>query len=108
MKTRIIAVFSVLAAVVVFALLLSAQDVTTIHIEKGEKTVIAVPDMRGTGAAQQYMDVFNKTLWDELDNSGTFRMVPKTSYPLNLPQQPSDFKPPALFSEWAQIGRAHV
>jgi len=29
-------------------------------------------------------------------------MVPKTSYPLNLPQQPSDFKPPVLFSEWAR------
>jgi TolB protein len=102
MKTRIIAVFSVLATALVGVLLLSAQSVTRIDIVKGERTVIAVPDMRGTGAAQQYMDTFNKTLWDELDNSGFFRMVPKTSYPLNLPQQPSDFRPPTLFSEWVR------
>src|SRR5678816_1941790 len=102
MKTRMIAVFSVLGAALVCVFLLSAQDVTTITITKGERPSIAVADMRGSGAAQQYMDTFNKTLWDELDNSGTFRMVPKTSYPLNLPQQPSDFKPPTLFSEWAQ------
>jgi TolB protein len=102
MKTRIIAVFCLLTVVLVCAFLLSAQDVTTLNIVKGERTVIAVADMRGTGAAQQYVDVFNKTLWDELDNSGFFRMVPKTSYPLNLPQQPTDFKPPVLFSEWAR------
>jgi TolB protein len=101
MKTRIIAVFSALAAVLVSALLLTAQD-ARISIVKGEKPVIAVADMRGSGAAQQYMDVFNKTLWDELDNTGQIRLAPKTSYPLTLPQQPGDFKPPALFSEWAR------
>ncbi|HSP67488.1 MAG TPA: DPP IV N-terminal domain-containing protein [Bryobacteraceae bacterium] len=102
MKTRMIAVFSVLGAALVCVFLLSAQDVTTITITKGERPSIAVADMRGSGAAQQYMDTFNKTLWDELENSGALRMVPKTSYPLNLPQQPGDFKPPVLFSEWAR------
>ncbi|HEY2843255.1 MAG TPA: hypothetical protein VGJ09_06380 [Bryobacteraceae bacterium] len=103
MKTRTIGVFSVLAAVLVCAFLLPAQDdITTIRIKTGERPAIAVADMRGTGAAQQFMDVFNKTLWDELDNSGSLRLVPKTSYPLNLPQQPGDFKPPVLFSEWAR------
>jgi TolB protein len=101
MKTRTIAVFSALAAVLVGALLLTAQD-ARINIVKGEKPVIAVTDMRGSGAAQQYMDVFNKTLWDELDTTGQIRLAPKTSYPLTLPQQPGDFKPPALFSEWAR------
>ena len=70
MKTRIIAVFSVLAAVVVFALLLSAQDVTTIHIEKGEKTVIAVPDMRGTGAAQQSLGAADGPGWTKRQHCG--------------------------------------
>jgi len=103
MKTRILAGFSALAAALVCAFLLTAQDVTTITItKKGERPSIAVADMRGSGVAQQYMDTFNKTLWDELDNSGALRMVPKTSYPLNLPQQPGDFKPPVLFSEWAR------
>jgi TolB protein len=60
---------------------------------KGGKGVMAVPEMRGTGAAQQFMPVFNQTLWDELDGSGLFRMAPRTSYPLNVPQRPEDWMP---------------
>ena len=104
MKTRHInLLLGTAGLVILFAFVLAGQvDVTGVISKKAEKPSIAVADMRGTGAAQQYMDTFNKTLWDELENSGYFRMVPKTSYPLNLPQQPSDFKPPALFSEWAR------
>jgi TolB protein len=102
MKTRTISVFCALAAVLVCAILLSAQGVTTITIRKGELPVIAVTDMHGAGASEQYMDAFNKTLWEELDNTGQIRLAPKTSYPLELPQQPTDFKPPALFSSWTQ------
>ncbi|MCU1340024.1 MAG: domain protein beta Propeller [Bryobacterales bacterium] len=101
MKTRHIAVFSALAAVLVGAIVLGAQD-ARIEIIKGDRPVIAVADMHGSGAAQQYMDQFNKTLWDELDNTGQLRLAPKTSYPLEVPQQPSDFKPPALFSIWTR------
>jgi TolB protein len=66
-----------------------------IIIEKGEKPSIAVPDFRGSGAAQPFMATFNSTLWNELQNSGQLKMVPKTVYPLSVPQQPADFKPPA-------------
>src|SRR6185312_3833074 len=48
------------------------------------------------------MDVFNKTLWDELENSGQIKLAPKTSYPLQVPQQDSDFKPPVMFSDWTR------
>ena len=58
--------------------------------------------MHGSGAAEQYMDAFNKTLWDELAYSGQIQLAPKTSYPLQLPQQPSDFKPPVMFSDWTR------
>jgi TolB protein len=103
MKTRTISVFCALAGVIIGAVLLSAQaDVTTIKIIKGELPVIAVADMHGTGAAEQYMDAFNKTLWDELANSGQIKLAPKTSYPLQLPQQASDFKPPVMFSDWTR------
>jgi TolB protein len=103
MKTRTISVLYAIAAVIICAVLLSAQgDVTTIKIIKGELPVIAVSDMHGTGAAQQYMDVFNKTLWDELANSGQIKLAPKTSYPLQIPQQASDFKPPVMFSDWTR------
>jgi len=101
MKTRTIAVFSGLAALLACALYLPAQD-ATFTITKGERPVIAVTEMLGSGAAQQYMDVFNKTLWDELDNTGQIKLAPKTSYPLALPQQPGDFRPPDLFSEWTR------
>src|SRR5579871_6188242 len=85
-------IFSVSAALGVCALLL-AQEHTDIRIPKpGEKPNLAVPDLRGAGEAQQFMDAFNRTLWNELHNSGQVNMVSKTFYPLQIPQQPSDFK----------------
>jgi TolB protein len=103
MKRIYIATFAILAALLVGAILLPGQrSEITGKISSGEKPVIAVTDMRGSGEAQQYMDAFNKTLWDELDNTGQLKLAPKTSYPLALPQQPGDFQPPALFSGWTQ------
>ena len=75
--------------------LVIAMPQTVIKITGGEKPSIAVPDFRGSGSAQPLMDAFNRTLFTELQNSGQLKMVPKTVYPLNVPQQPSDFKPPA-------------
>ena len=40
------------------------------------------------------MDAFNETLFLDLQESGLFRMVPKTMYPLTVPQQPKEFVPP--------------
>jgi TolB protein len=73
---------------------LVAQDRIVIElVGKGGKGAMAVPDFRGSGDAQRFMPVFNQTLWDELDGSALFRMVPKTSYPLNVPQRPEDWLP---------------
>src|SRR6266567_4870784 len=69
------------------------QQQAQIPIDRpGGKKVIAVPDFRGGGQAQQFMDAFNRTLWNELQNSGQVKLVPKTFYPIQVPQQPSDFK----------------
>lgn len=82
------------------ALLLTAQQPTGVDIPgvitSGAKPVIAVPDFRGAGDAQKPMDTFNTTLWNELDSSGIVKMAPKTYYPLLIPQQPSDFRPPTV------------
>jgi TolB protein len=59
-----------------------------------EKPKIAVPDFRGAGNAQNVMNTFNATLWNELAGSGILDMVAKSFYPLEVPQQPSDFKAP--------------
>jgi len=58
----------------------------------GGKASIAIPDFRGSGDAQSLMATFNTTLSGEIQNSGIFNMVPKTSMPLQTPQQPGDFK----------------
>jgi TolB protein len=65
-------------------------------IVNGDKPAIAIADMRGTGAAQKFMDTFNSTLWDEIANSGVLKMVAKSYYPLTVPQRPQDFVPPAV------------
>src|SRR5579884_1679231 len=63
------------------------------NIEKrGGKATIAIPDFRGAGQAQAFMATFNTTLHDEIENSGLFSLVPKSLMPLNVPQQPQDFR----------------
>src|SRR5437016_1181890 len=71
------------------------QNIVGVINKRGEKLTIAVPDFRGSGDAQRFMTTFNSTLWNELQNSGQLKVLPKTSYPLQVPQQPSDFHAPA-------------
>ncbi|MBK5294561.1 MAG: PD40 domain-containing protein [Acidobacteriia bacterium] len=73
---------------------LAQESDIVIKIMKGDRSVVAVPDMRGTGDAQNHMGVFNRTLFSDLQDSGYFTMAPKSMYPVQLPQQPTDFKPP--------------
>ena len=56
------------------------------------KPKLAVADIRGSGAAQPLMAVFIQTLYDDLKGSGLLEMVAKGVFPLNNPQQSSDFK----------------
>ncbi len=64
------------------------------RVKGGESPTIAIPDFRGSGGAEQFMGVFNSTLWNEIQQSGLFKLAPKSMYPLQVPQQPSDFKRP--------------
>jgi TolB protein len=83
---------------------LGQQSDVIIKIEKGERAALAVPDLRGSGEAQQYMNAFNQTLWNDLDSSGMFRLVPKSLYWLQTPQQPADFRPePAAARSTANV-----
>jgi len=74
--------------------LADGQQITGEVSKNAGKAAIAVPDFRGSGEAGALMNTFNATLFSELQNSGIFRMVPKTVMPLQIPQQPSDFKRP--------------
>lgn len=73
---------------------LSAEDIRIV-LQAGQRPKMAVPDLRGSGAAQPLMAAFNDTLWNDLDGAGLFDMVAKTSYPTMVPQQLSDFRQPA-------------
>jgi len=80
---------------VLAGLLLAAQQSDVIiKITKGERAVIALPDLRGAGEAQRFMDAFNQALWSDIESSGLFKMAPESLYPLGVPQRPEDFRPP--------------
>jgi TolB protein len=64
-------------------------------VKEQQKRIIAIPDLRGTGDAQQYMVAFNQTLWADVADSGIVTMAAKTLYPTFIPQQPTDFQQPA-------------
>ena len=69
------------------------QSDVVIKLTKGaEKPALAVAEFQGGGGAQPLMSTFNATLFSDLSNSGQFRMVPKGMFPLQVPQQPSEFR----------------
>ena len=78
------------------------QQRILIDIFGGDRATIAIPDFRGAGAAQQHMDVFNQVLWSDIQAASLFKMAAKSVYPLEVPQQPKDFKPPAMPPEAAR------
>jgi TolB protein len=84
-----------IAGLVLLVLALSAQDPITIKIIGGQKPVIAIPDFRGSGEAQQFMNTFNEVLFRDVETSGMFKMAAKSMFPVEVPQRPQDFRPPA-------------
>jgi TolB protein len=61
------------------------------YIEKNPgKPRIAVTDFRASGAAAGLIAAFNSTVANDLQSSPLVNLVPKTMYPLQVPQQPSD------------------
>jgi TolB protein len=80
------------------AVFLSAQqiDFNGVVVKQGApRKVVAIPDLRGAGDAQQFMVAFNQTLWSDIDGSGIVTVAAKTLYPVFTPQQPADFQQPA-------------
>lgn len=78
------------------------QVVGTIEKNPG-KPHVAVTDFRASGGAAPLIATFNKTVSDDLQGSPLINVVPKTLYPLQVPQQPSD-----LISGVAPQGRGPV
>ena len=68
------------------------QSDIVIKLVGSTKPAVALPDFRGAGGAAQYAEVFNKTVFDDVQRAGVFTMAPKSFYPLNPPQQESDLR----------------
>ena len=83
------------------------QDIV-INLTGGKRPAMAIPDLRGSGAAQPLMGAFNQTLWNDIDGAGLFKMVPKTSYPVTVPQQPSDFREPPAQTQAPRSRRGQI
>lgn len=60
-----------------------------------QRPKIALPDLKGVGAAIDLMPVLNQTLYTDIDMSGAFEVKPKSMYPLQVPQRREDFKNPS-------------
>ncbi len=82
-------------AIVLSALALSAeaQQVTGTIEKNPGKPLVAVTDFRAAGNAGSLISVFNQTVATDLLASPLINFVPKTLYPLQVPQQPSDLIP---------------
>src|SRR5579863_8394727 len=78
-----------LLALSAFSWMLGQQVQGTIEKNPG-KPHVAVTDFRANGAAAAFIGDFNATVRADLEGSPLINFVPKTLYPLQVPQQPSD------------------
>jgi len=86
------------------AALLRAQQIDNVGITVGMKAVkIAVPEFK-PGAADSKInhlaDVFNETLWNDLDFSGNLVLASRSYYPLGNFANPGDIRP----DDWTKTG----
>jgi TolB protein len=96
MKLRILLLLTILVALSVPFLIAQNSTITGTIVGGDRKGRIAIPDFKGKGAAQPFMSVFNETVWNDIADSGILDLVAKTSYPLEVPQSPAEFRPPSV------------
>lgn len=87
---RLTLLLSTLLAVSGFVWFSSGQQISGTIENKAGKPIVAVPDFRGGGAAAGLIAAFNQTVGADLQASPLVNLAPKTQYPLQIPQQPSD------------------
>ncbi len=68
----------------------AGQQITGQIVKNPGKPLVAVADFRASGTAADLMSAFNSTVRKDLEGSALINFVPKTLYPLQTPQQPSD------------------
>ena len=68
------------------------QSDMIIKLSGGTRSKIALPDFRGGGASGQYADLFNRTVFEDIQQAGMLDMAAKSFYPMNPPQQDADLQ----------------
>lgn len=68
----------------------AGQQIQVQIVKNPGKPHVAVTDFRASGGAASLIGAFNDTVRADLDGSPLVNFVPKTFYPLDIPQQPSD------------------
>jgi TolB protein len=90
MKTLL--TFFVLALLAVIFPASAQQSDIKVILSGDNQPVIALPDLRGTGEAQAHMETFNRKLYEEIESSSVLKIAAKSTYPLQTPQRPQDFR----------------
>jgi TolB protein len=91
------------------ALFLStAQQIDLGTISGGQRATIAIPELRGSGEAQNFMGAFNQTLRSDVQGAGMLKIVSPSMYPAFIPQQPSDFVTPPPVQEQPRRRRGQI
>ncbi|MFZ0286274.1 MAG: Tol-Pal system beta propeller repeat protein TolB [Terriglobales bacterium] len=96
------AYFSLLFVVLLLSSVIPAAAQDWIRTGTGlgvEKVRLAVPDFAASTKDAQnpaLLQIFNETLWNDLDNAGIFDMVSKSFYPMAVPGNPADVR----FDAW--------
>src|SRR5262245_2149100 len=91
-----------LLATGIFALIpyqFSQQAQVEIGTRTGVRARLAVADFQLRASDPQVASmvrIFNEVLWNDLDMSGVFELVPKSFYPMKLPAQPQE----VIFEQW--------
>ena len=93
-QNRAILLFLLLLAAAVAAFTQAQSDII-IRLTGGARKAVALPDFRGAGASAEFADLFNRTVFEDVERSGVFTMAPKSFYPLNPPQTERDLRTPA-------------
>jgi TolB protein len=79
-----------ITAFLVVTSLCSAQQVVGTIDKNPGKPRVAVPDFRANGGAAALIATFNSTVASDLASSPLINFVPKTLYPVQIPQTPND------------------
>src|SRR4051812_27550732 len=89
-----------LPLLLLFSFPLMALQEGQLHIgifEGVEKVRLAVPEFKQVSADPQtgkLLNVFNQTLWNDLESAGIFELVSKSFYPLQVPGLPEELTCP--------------